>query len=191
MQGAEWGVTEWLIAGGLAGLTLVVIWLYNGLVRRRNQVKNAWSQIDVQLKRRHDLIPNLVSAVKDYMAYEQETLTKVINARNAAVSASGPQAAIPAEAVLGGLLGKLFALMENYPDLKANQNVAQLMEELSTTENKIAFARQFYNDSVMDLNNAVHMFPSNLVALVFRFAEGVHFATPDEEKAVPKVSLRS
>src|SRR3989339_591873 len=102
MQGAEWGVTEWLIAGGLAGLTLVVIWLYNGLVRRRNQVKNAWSQIDVQLKRRHDLIPNLVSAVKDYMAYEQETLTKVINARNAAVSASGPQAAIPAEAVLGG-----------------------------------------------------------------------------------------
>jgi LemA protein len=153
-------------------------------------VGNAWRQIDVQLKRRHDLIPNLVETVKDYMAYEQETLQKVIQARNSAVQAGNPDQAIAAEGVLSGALGKLFALMENYPDLKANQNVARLMEELSSTENKIAFSRQFYNDSVMALNNAVQSFPSNLMAGTFNFKTATYFQAAEAETAVPKVDLR-
>jgi LemA protein len=172
---------------------ILVIWgvtLYNRLVSLRNQVKNAWKQIDVQLKRRHDLIPNLVEVVKDYMAYEQETLTKVIEARNRAVNAGGPADAIAAEGALSGALGKLFALMENYPDLKANQNVSRLMEELSTTENKISFSRQFYNDSAMELNNAVQSFPSNIIAGKFNFTEAEYFEIPEAETAIPEVNLR-
>jgi LemA protein len=143
----------------------------------------------VQLKRRHDLIPNLVEVVKDYMSYEQETLQKVIQARNQAIGAHNPEEAIAAEGVLGGALGKLFALMENYPDLKANENVARLMEELSATENKISFARQFYNDSVMALNNGIQSFPSNIVAGMFAFREATYFEVPETETAVPKVDL--
>ena len=180
----------WVLVAIILGVPLLGILLYNRLVGLNNQVKNAWRQIDVQLKRRHDLIPNLVEVVKHYMSYEQETLQKVIQARNQAISAHNPEEAIAAEGVLGGALGRLFALMENYPDLKANENVARLMEELSATENKISFSRQFYNDSVMALNNAVQAFPSNIVAGMFAFREATYFEVPDTETAVPKVDLR-
>src|SRR5512143_3411084 len=165
----------WVLVAIILGVPLLGILFYNRLVGLNNQVKNAWRHIDVQLKRRHDLIPNLVEVVKDYMSYEQETLQKVIQARNQAVGAHSPQEAIAAEGVLGGALGKLFALMENYPDLKANENVARLMEELSATENKISFSRQFYNDSVMALNNGIQSFPSNVVAGLFGFREATYF----------------
>ncbi len=176
----------WVIVAIIIGVPLLGIVLYNSLVSLRNQVKNAWRQIDVQLKRRHDLIPNLVEVVKDYMSYEQETLEKVIQARNQAVSATTPEAAIAAEGILGGAMGKLFALMENYPDLKANENVSRLMEELSATENKISFARQFYNDSVMSLNNSVESFPSNIVAGMFGFGMATYFEVPEGETATPQ-----
>ena len=174
-------------------IVVVVAWLigiYNGLVALRNQVKNAWAQIDVQLKRRHDLIPNLVEVVKDYMSYEQETLQKVIEARQAAVNASGVADTSQAENMLTGALRQLFALVENYPDLKANQNVAQLQEELTSTENKIAFARQYYNDSVMRLNNKVEQFPSNLIAGATGFSKEEHYDIPAEERENVKVDLR-
>jgi LemA protein len=180
----------WVLVAIILGVPLLGILFYNRLVGLGNQVKNAWRQIDVQLKRRHDLIPNLVEVVKDYMSYEQETLQKVIQARNQAVGAHSPEEAIAAEGVLGGALGKLFALMENYPDLKANENVARLMEELSATENKISFSRQFYNDSVMALNNGIQSFPSNIVAGLFGFREATNFEVPETETAVPKVDLR-
>ena len=183
-------IIGWVLVAIILGVPLLGILFYNRLVGLRNQVKNAWRQIDVQLKRRHDLIPNLVEVVKDYMSYEQETLQKVIQARTQAVSARSPEEAIAAEGVLGGALGKLFALMENYPDLKANENVARLMEELSATENKISFSRQFYNDSVMALNNSVQSFPSNIVAGMFGFREATYFEVPETETAVPKVDLR-
>lgn len=172
------------------GVALAAI--YNGLVGRRNQVDNAWSQIDVQLKRRHDLIPNLVEAVKDYMSYEQETLTKVTEARTAAINAgaAGPQAQAKAENMLTDSLKSLFAVVERYPDLKANQNVMSLQEELTATENKIAFARQFYNDSVLTYNNKTQMFPSNIIAGMFNFTQRQFFAVPGEETAVPTVDLR-
>ena len=183
-------IIGWVLVAIILGVPLLGILFYNRLVGLRNQVKNAWRQIDVQLKRRHDLIPNLVEVVKDYMSYEQETLQKVIQARTQAVSARSPEEAIAAEGVLGGALGKLFALMENYPDLKANENVSRLMEELSATENKISFSRQFYNDSVMALNNSVQSFPSNIVAGMFGFREATYFEVPETETAVPKVDLR-
>ena len=174
------------IALGLAGI-------YNGLVKRRNQVSNSWSQIDVQLKRRHDLIPNLVEAVKGYMEFEKATLTQVINARAAAVSAApqGPQAQAQAENMLTGALRQLFAVVENYPDLKANQNVMSLQEELTSTENKISFARQFYNDSVMTYNVKIQQFPSNLIAGMFNFTERQFFQAEETDKEVPKVDLKS
>jgi LemA protein len=173
-------------------IVAVLAGMYNSLVKRRNQVDNSWSQIDVQLKRRHDLIPNLVEAVKDYMSYEQETLTNVTQARTAAIDAGkqGPQAVAEAENVLTGALKTLFAVAESYPDLKANQNVMQLQEELTTTENKIAFARQFYNDSVLTFNNKVQTFPSNLIAGMFNFTTRQFFEVPEAEKAVPTVDLR-
>jgi LemA protein len=174
----------------LAVIALIVIMLYNRLVAIRNQTSNAWKQIDVQLKRRHDLIPNLVEVVKDYMSYEQETLRQVIEARNQAVKAPTPAAAMQAENALSGAMGKLFAVMEAYPDLKANQNVGRLMEELTGTENKISFARQFYNDSVMSLNNMVQSFPSNMIAGMFGFQPGTYFEVPEAETAAPKVDLR-
>jgi LemA protein len=176
--------------GVLVLIGLFVIVTYNRLVGIRNQVENAWKQIDVQLKRRHDLIPNLVEVVKDYMSYEQETLQQVIKARNTAIQAASPAEAIAAEGVLSGALGKLLAVVEAYPDLKANQNVSRLMEELSGTENKISFARQFYNDSVNSLNNSVQSFPSNFIAGMFGFKMGTYFEVPEAEKAAPKVDLR-
>ena len=180
----------WIVIGIAVVLLAWVVGIYNGLVRVKNQVANAWRQIDVQLKRRHDLIPNLVEVVKDYMSYEQETLRQVIEARNKAVAATGPATAIPAETALTGAVGRLFALMENYPQLKANENVSRLMEELATTENKIAFARQFYNDSVMANNNRIESFPSNLIAGRFGFKTAPYFEVPEGETAVPKVDLR-
>jgi LemA protein len=176
--------------GVLVLIGLAVIVMYNSLVGIRNQVENAWKQIDVQLKRRHDLIPNLVEVVKDYMSFEQETLQQVIKARNSAVQAASPAEAIAAEGILSGALGRLMAVVEAYPDLKANQQVARLMEELTGTENKISFARQFYNDSVNSLNDSVQSFPSNIIAGMFGFRMGAYFEVPDVEKATPKVDLR-
>ncbi|HEU5360187.1 MAG TPA: LemA family protein [Candidatus Deferrimicrobiaceae bacterium] len=163
---------------------------YNSLVRLRNQFKNAWHQIDVQLKRRYDLIPNLVEVVKDYMSYEQETLTRVIEARGAALSARGASAQGKAENALTESLKSLFAVVERYPELKANQNVSSLQEELAGTENKISFARQFYNDSVMTYNNQIQSIPTNLIAQVFDFSRAEYFETGEESRAVPKADLR-
>ena len=142
---------------------------YNKLVTLRNQVENGWKQIDVQLKRRHDLIPNLVNTVKGYMGFEQETLEKVIQARNAATTATGVADAAAKEGALTGALGRLFALAESYPTLKSNENVMQLQEELSSTENKIGFARQFFNDIATKFNIAQQVFPANIIAGMFGF----------------------
>jgi len=181
----------WIVIGVLAVIALWAIAVYNGLVSGRNQAQTAWSQIDVQLKRRHDLIPNLVQVVKDAMGYEQETLTKVVQARNAAVAASGsPAQAGPAEAALSQATRGLFALVESYPQLKANDNVKQLQEELTTTENKIAFSRQFYNDSVNAYNNRRQSFPAVLAAASLGFGPIELFSMPDTEREVPKVALR-
>jgi len=173
-------------------LVLVVIAMYNGLVRLKLEVKNAWSQIDVQLKRRHDLIPNLVEAAKGYMSFERETLEKVVQARSAAVGAvgKGPAAQGAAEGQLTAALRGFYAVMENYPDLKANQNVMQLQEELTSTENKIAFSRQFYNDSVMRYNTSCQTVPTNIIAGMFGFQQGEFFELEDkEERTAPKVDL--
>jgi LemA protein len=180
----------WIVVGVIVLIALWAIAIYNGLVSGRNQAQTAWSQIDVQLKRRHDLIPNLVQVVKDAMGYEQETLTKVVQARNAAAAASGPAQAGPAEAALTQATRGLFALMESYPQLKANDNVKQLQEELTTTENKIAFARQFYNDSVNAYNNKRQSFPAMLAAESLGFGPIELFNMPDAEREVPKVALR-
>jgi len=180
----------WIILLVLAAVAMYVIMIYNGLVALRAQVKNAWSQIDVQLKRRYDLIPNLVETVKGYMGYEQETLQKVIQARAEAMKASSVAVRAEKEGMLTEALKSLFALTENYPDLKANQNVLQLQEELSSTENKIAFSRQFYNDSVMTYNIRCDTFPSNLIAGMFNFIKEEFFQIAESDRAVPKVNLR-
>ena len=174
----------------LVVVALAVIALYNGLVLLRNQVRNAWQQIGVQLKRRHDLIPNLVEVVKDYMGYEQETLEKVIRARNQAIQATGVQGTAAAEGALTGALRSLFAVVEAYPQLKANENVSRLQEELTSTENRIAFARQFYNDMVMRYNTRLQVFPSNILASLFGFKEESYFETPAAEQEPVKVDLR-
>jgi LemA protein len=188
------GIIVAIIVGVI--LLLVVIWLfltYNGLVRLRNQTKNAWSQIDVQLKRRHDLIPNLVETVKGYAAHERQTLEAVTQARNIAQSAVGKGVGeqAKAEGELSGALSRLLAVVERYPDLKANQNFLALQEELSSTENKISFSRQFYNDSVLNYNNKIQMAPSNIIAGMFGFKAGEFFevAAPAEREA-PKVSFK-
>ena len=167
-----------------------VMAMYNGLVRLRNQVKNAWAQIDVQLKRRHDLIPNLVETVKGYMTHERATLENVTQARIIATQAKTPGEAGRAEGQLNQALGQLYVVMENYPDLKANQNFLSLQEELTSTENKIGFSRQFYNDSVMHYNNQIQMFPSNMVAGMFNFQPSESFEIEvAEERNAPKVSF--
>lgn len=177
----------------VAVITLLIGWViakYNGLVTLRNQVTNGWKQIDVQLKRRHDLIPNLVKTVKGYMEFEQETLEKVIQARNAAMSAKGVADAADKENMLTGALNKLFALVENYPNLKANENVKQLQEELTSTENKISFARQFYNDIATKFNTAQQVFPASIIAGMFNFKPSDLFEIKDDaERAVPDVDL--
>ena len=188
--------TIWIVLIILVVVAAFVVFIYNGLIQRRNIVDEAWNQISVQLKRRHDLIPNLVNAVKGYMDFEQETLTKVIEARSAAVSASssgpaGAAASAQAENFLTGALRQLFALVENYPDLKANQNVLQLQEELTTTENQIGFSRQHYNSSVRELNTTVQTFPQVLIAGLMGFKEREYFQIEEADAAVPEVNLRS
>jgi LemA protein len=172
---------------------LLVGWVvakYNSLITIRNQVTNGWKQIDVQLKRRHDLIPNLVSTVKGQMQFEQETLEKVIQARNAAISAKGVADSAAKEDVLSSTLTKLFALVENYPTLKSNENVKQLQEELTSTENKISFARQFYNDIATKFNTAQQVFPANVIASMFNFKAAELFEIQvAAEREVPTVDL--
>lgn len=195
----SWGIIIFLVV-----VVVVIVYFiasYNGLVALKNRFKNAYSQIDVQLKRRYDLIPNLVETAKGYLKHERETLEAVIKARNSAVDASrqassdpGDETAIKglvgAEAALTGALGKLFALSESYPDLKANQNMMQLMEELSSTENKIAFARQSFNDAVMAYNTRIESFPDNIMAGMFQFKHAALWTVekPEEREAV-KVSF--
>jgi LemA protein len=172
---------------------LLIGWVvakYNSLITLRNQVTNGWKQIDVQLKRRHDLIPNLVSSVKGQMQFEQETLEKVIQARNSAISAKGVADSAVKEDVLSSALTKLFALVENYPTLKSNENVKQLQEELTSTENKISFARQFYNDIATKFNTAQQVFPANLIASAFNFKAAELFEIQAAaEREVPAVDL--
>jgi LemA protein len=186
----------WIILIVIAVIALFLVFTYNGLVRLRNTVDEGWNQISVQLKRRHDLIPNLVNAVKGYMTFEQETLTRVIEARSAAVSAqsAGPAnagAAAAAENMLTGALRQLFALVENYPDLKANQNVLELQEQLTTTENQIGFSRQHYNSSVREYNTAIQTFPNVLLAGMFGFRERDYFQIEEADAAVPVVNLET
>jgi len=191
----------WIILGIIVLLAVFVVGIYNGLVTARNAYKNAFAQIDVQLTRRHDLIPNLVEVAKGYLAHERNTLEAVIQARNAAVSGLKAAAANPGDAAavqnlastenaLTGALGRLFALAEAYPDLKANRNMMQLSEELTTTENKVAFARQAFNDSVMGYNNKREVFPSSIIAGMFNFqpAQLLEIESP-QKREVPKVSF--
>ena len=177
----------------LGAVLLIIVWViakYNNLVTLRAQVENGWKQIDVQLKRRHDLIPNLVNTVKGFMQFEQDTLEKVIQARNAATTATGVADAAAKESALTGALGKLFALAEAYPNLKSNENVMQLQEELSSTENKIGFARQFYNDIATKFNIATQVFPVNIIANRVGFKQAELFQVTDAaERAVPNVDL--
>src|SRR5947199_9028420 len=176
-------------------IALIVIpgfWLmaaYNSLVVLRQAVKNAWAQIDVQLKRRHDLIPNLVNTVKGYAAHEKETFERVITARGRATSATSAGEAIKAEGELSSALARLLAVSEAYPELKANQNFISLQEELTSTENRIAYARQFYNDSVARLNTQIQVFPTVVIAGMFGFKEEPFFEAPSEEKAAPTVKF--
>ncbi len=171
-------------------LIAAVVGMYNALVRLRNQVDNAWSQIDVQLKRRHDLIPNLVETAKGYMRHEQDTFTKITEARSRAMGANNVGDASKAEGALSGALSNFMLVVENYPDLKANQNFLALQETLTSTENKIAFARQGYNDQVLFFNNKTQMFPSNIIAGMFNFIKREFFEIENEaERNVPKVSF--
>jgi len=173
----------------LVAIVAWVVFAYNRLVSLRNQIDNAWRQIDVQLKRRHDLIPNLIEAVKGYMQFERDTLTQVVEARAKAVSAPDQASRMAAENQITTGLSKLLAVMENYPQLKADENVLKLQEELTTTENQLAFARQSYNDVVLDLNTRIQSFPANLIATNFGFHAADYFKGAPEEQAVPKVDL--
>jgi LemA protein len=182
----------WIIIGVVVVLFFAIIGAYNGLVGFRNQVKNAWAQIDVQLKRRYDLIPNLVETVKGYAKHERETFEAVTNARNLAQKASSAGAAErgKVEGELSAALGRLLVVAEAYPELKANQNFLALQEELTSTENKISFSRQYYNDSVLKFNNKIQMFPSNIIAGMFHFVVGEFFqVTVAEQKEAPKVKF--
>ncbi|MEM6512718.1 MAG: LemA family protein [Pseudomonadota bacterium] len=191
----------WIFLAIIAALVFYVINIYNRLVNERNRVKNGFAQIDVQLTRRYDLIPNLVEAVKGYMSHERETLEAVIKARNTAVvnldaakldpsNAAAIQQLGESEGVLGSVLGRLFALSENYPDLKANENMMQFQEELATTENKVAFARQAFNDAVMGYNNTAENFPNNIIAGMFSFKLASFLEIDSEEKReAPEVSF--
>ncbi|HET6347456.1 MAG TPA: LemA family protein [Candidatus Krumholzibacteria bacterium] len=183
--------------GALIFLGIVVVALiffvgmYNSLVQLRNRVKNAWSQIDVQLKRRHDLIPNLVETAKGYMVHERETLTAITDARSRAMGANTVPERGAAEAQLSGAISRFLVTVENYPDLKANQNFLALQEELTSTENKISFARQAYNDAVLFFNNKIEMFPSNVIAGMFNFRPQEFFEIEEKsEREAPQVSFK-
>jgi LemA protein len=184
-------MTAMLIVLGI--LAVLVVWfiaMYNSLVQGRIQVQNAWSQIDVQLKRRHDLIPNLVETAKGYVKHERGTLEAITQARSAAMQATGPASAAKAEGTLTDALSKFFLVVENYPDLKANQNFLAVQEELSSTENKVGFARQFYNDQVLSYNTKVQRVPTNIVANMFNFKLNEFFQIEAAaEREVPKVQF--
>jgi len=196
------GTGGWIVLAIIVAVAIWAVMIYNGLVALRNRFKNAFSQIDVQLKRRYDLIPNLVETAKGYLKHERETLEAVIKARNQAVAAAQGAAANPgnpaamqqlgaAEGALSGVLGRLFALAEAYPDLKANQNMLSIQEELASTENKVAFARQAFNDAVMEYNTKRESFPDTILAGMFRFdaAELLQATESGEERKAPKVSF--
>jgi LemA protein len=183
-------IALWIVLGIVAVLIFMVIGMYNSLIKLRNQVKNAWAQIDVQLKRRHDLIPNLIETVKGYMVHERGTLESITNARSNAMSAGTIADKIKAEGELSNLMGRLQIAVEAYPDLKANQNFLALQEELTSTENKISYSRQSYNDQVLFYNNKKQIFPSNIIAGMFNFKDEVFFEIQDQaEKEAPKVSF--
>jgi LemA protein len=174
----------------IAVVALALIGIYNSLVRLRNQVRNSWSQIDVQLKRRHDLIPNLVETAKGYMKHERETLENITAARSKAMGAESIGEKSKAEGALSDAMSKFFLVVENYPDLKANQNFMAVQEELTSTENKIAFSRQAYNDQVLFYNNKIQMFPSNMVAGLFGFKLSEFFEIEEAgEREVPRVDF--
>lgn len=180
----------WIALAVIIVLILLIIGIYNGLVMLRNQVDNAWSQIDVQLKRRHDLIPNLVETAKGYMQHERQTFEAITNARSQAMKAGNVSEAGKAEGALTDALSKFMLVVENYPDLKANTNFLALQEELTSTENKISYARQAYNDSVLGFNNKVQMFPSNIIAGMFNFTKKDFFEVENAaERAVPQVKF--
>jgi len=171
-------------------IVVAFIGIYNALIRLRNQVRNAWSQIDVQLKRRHDLIPNLVETAKGYMKHERQTLENITQARSRAMGAGSVGERSKAEGALSGAISRFFVVVENYPDLKANQNFLALQEELTSTENRIGFARQSYNDQVLFYNNKIQMFPSNIVAGTFNFTAEEFFEIEEAgEREVPKVEF--
>jgi LemA protein len=179
-----------VIIGVIVLVVIVFFALYNGLVQARNRVDSAWSQIDVQLQRRHDLVPNLVETVKGYAAHERQTLEAVVQARNAAIQAQGPAEQAQAENMLTGALRQIFALAEAYPDLKANQNFLALQEELTSTEDRVAYARQFYNDSVLKYNNKVQSLPTNIIAGMFNFDEREFYEVDDTAvRDVPRVQF--
>jgi LemA protein len=177
----------------LAIILIIIFWIigmYNALIRLRNQVRNAWSQIDVQLKRRHDLIPNLVETAKGYMKHERQTLENITKARSKAMSAESVGDKARAEGELNGAMSKFFLVVENYPDLKANQNFLAVQEELTSTEIKIAFSRQAYNDQVLYYNNKIQMFPTNIMAGMFNFKQSEFFEIEeDREREVPRVDF--
>jgi LemA protein len=182
-------LTLLIILAPIVLIGLFVMVTYNGLVKLRNQIENAWAQIDVQLKRRYDLIPNLVETVKGYASHERETLERVIEARNMGINAKGPHEQAEAENVISGALKSLFALSEAYPDLKANQNFLNLQEELSGTEGRIAYARQFYNDSVFRYNTKIQTFPAVIIAGMFRFSEREYFEADDGSRGPVQVQF--
>ena len=178
-----------ILLGIVVVLVIFVITLYNNLVRLRNRIENAWAQIDVQLKRRWDLIPNLVETVKGYASHEKETLEAVISARNAATTAQGPEAQAQSENMLTGALRQLFAVSEAYPDLKANQGFLELQEELTTTEGRIAFSRQHYNDTVLKFNTSIQTFPAVVIAGALNFTEREYFEIDDESRGTVAVEF--
>lgn len=183
-------IVLWVILAIIVLVILYVIGIYNALIALRNQVKNAWSQIDVQLKRRHDLIPNLIETVKGYMQHERNTLENITKARSQAMGAGSVGEKAKAEGALSEAISKFFLVVENYPDLKANQNFLALQEELTSTENKISFSRQAYNDQVLFFNNKIQMFPSNLIAQTFNFKQEEYFQVENKaEREAPKVSF--
>jgi LemA protein len=179
----------WILTAVILLLLFWVIFTYNNLVLLKNEVKNAWKQIDVQLKRRHDLIPNLVTVVKGYMEFERDTLEKVTTARARAISTVGLHEKVSAENLLSQALSGLFAVIENYPVLKSNENILQLQEELTSTENKIAFARQLYNDLVANFATRIESFPGNIIASIFRFRKAEYYSIGEIDRSLPVANM--
>ncbi|MFU0799345.1 MAG: LemA family protein [Xylanivirga thermophila] len=180
---------KWIILAIILLIVFYVIGIYNSLVGKRNKVRNSWAQIDVQLKRRFDLIPNLVNTVKGYAAHEKDTLEKVVQARNKFMSATTPDEMMEANNELTQMLNRLMVVVERYPELKANANFMELQKELSNTEDKIGFARQFYNDTVMSYNTSIERFPNNIIANSFNFKQEPFFRAEEESRKAPTVSF--